>query len=109
MKIQFATKKLQKIMTKEKELKKKFGDDGARRVQSRLSQLEAADTLDDLRKLPGRCHELSGDLKNHLAVDLQHPYRLIFRPVEPVPTKKDGGLDWTRVIEVVVIDVIDYH
>lgn len=65
----------------------------------------------DVRRLPAaRCHELSGGLDGQLAVDLVHPKRLVFRPDhDPVPTKPDGGLDWTRVTRVLVTEVVDYH
>jgi hypothetical protein len=36
--------------------------------------------------------------------------RLIFAPAhEPVPRKPDGGLDWTQVTAVCILDVEDYH
>ena len=77
----------------------------------RLDQLQAADTLDDLAKLPGaRCHELTADRKGQLAVDLVHPKRLIFMPDhDPTPEKPDGGLDWQKVTRAIVIEIVDYH
>ena len=63
-----------------------------------------------MRLLPGRCHELTGDRAGQLALDLDHPYRLIFMPFhDPIPTKADGGLDWTAVTAVVIVGVEDYH
>jgi hypothetical protein len=45
-----------------------------------------------------------------LAVDLIHPKRLVFVPDHaPVPTKDDGGLDWTGVTRIVVVEITDYH
>ena len=36
--------------------------------------------------------------------------RLIFMPFhDPIPTKADGGLDWTAVTAVVIVGVEDYH
>ena len=44
------------------------------------------------------------------SANLDHPYRLIFRPAEePVPVKEDGGLDWARVTAVVIIGIEDTH
>ena len=74
-------------------------------------RVKAADTLEDLGKAPGaRCHELTANLKGQLAVDLVHPYRLVFRPDhDPVPAKEDGGLNWQAVTRVIIIDIVDYH
>lgn len=45
-----------------------------------------------------------------LAVDLKHPQRLIFQPDDdPVPRKADGGLDWSLVTRVMILEIVDYH
>jgi len=49
--------------------------------------------LEIVRALPGRCHELHGNLDGVLSLDLEHPYRLLFEPTEPPPRLPDGGLD----------------
>jgi proteic killer suppression protein len=90
-------------------LSRRYGDIGAKKIRSRLSQLEAADSLADLRSLPGRWHELTGDREGHLAADLHQPYRMIVRPAEPVPRADDGGLDWSRVTTVIITEITDYH
>ena len=44
------------------------------------------------------------------AVDLVHPYRLVFEPNhKPVPRKEDGGIDTERVTAITILDVVDYH
>jgi proteic killer suppression protein len=67
--------------------------------------------LEDLRDLPqARCHELHGKRKGQLSVDLDGPYRLVFKPAnDPLPKKSDGGLDWTRVTAIMIIGVEDTH
>jgi len=41
---------------------------------------------------------LTGNLKGKLAMDLDHPYRLLFEPLHDlVPCKDDGGIDWTNI------------
>ena len=67
--------------------------------------------LEDLRNLPqARCHELTGDYRGMLAVDLEQPKRLIFQPDHnPRPEKDDGGLDWEQVTAVVILAIADYH
>ncbi len=63
-----------------------------------------------MRNLPGRCHELVQDRAGQLSLDLDHPYRLIFAPAnEPLPTKPDGGIDWTQVTAVNILGVEDTH
>lgn len=43
-------------------------------------------------------------------MDLDGPYRLIFEPADdPVPTKDDGGLDWSRVTTIRALGVEDTH
>lgn len=82
----------------------------ARKIQQRLKDLQAAETLADMRVLPGRCHELHGNLAGHLSLDLDHPYRLLFRPaVDLDPSRGGGGLDWSAVSAVVVVAIVDTH
>jgi proteic killer suppression protein len=90
---------------------KRFGALRSKLLKRRLNELQAADTLDLLRRLPQtRCHELKGNRKGQLSVDLDHPYRLIFEPADsPLPKKTDGGLDWNKVTKVMIIGVEDTH
>jgi plasmid maintenance system killer protein len=89
---------------------KVFGERTAKVVRRRLDELHAAGCLADIAKLPAaRCHELKGDREGQLAVDLDHPRRLVFEPSPPPPLRDDGGLDWSKVTSIVVIEVIDYH
>ena len=79
-------------------------------IQSRLADLVAAENLETMRTLPGRCHELTENLAGYFALDLVHPMRLIFKPVdEPLPLTKGGGLDWLEVRNVEVWRIGDYH
>jgi proteic killer suppression protein len=111
MEINFSSRTLQKVCNSEKEMRTKFGKPLAERLQQRLAELKAAETLEDIRWLPpARCHELSQDRKGQVAVDLVQPKRLIFEPDHnPVPRKPDGGLDWPHVTRIRVIEIIDYH
>lgn len=110
MEVLFVSEKVRRALSTHRVLEKDWGKIGAKKIALRLQQLAAAPTLADMRQLPGRCHELAGDRRGHLAVDVEHPYRLVFRPtVEPGPKKPDGGLDWTRVDSIIVIEIVDYH
>lgn len=103
--------KARELFSSQEELVKKFGAEQAAVIMRRLNQLAAADNLALMGSLPpARCHELVGNRAGQFAVSLKGPYRLIFEPaVTPVPETRDGGIDRTRVTEIVVIGVIDYH
>lgn len=87
-----------------------FGQRTSKVLGRRLDELRAARSLADVARLPAaRCHELKGPRLGQLAVDLDHPRRLVFEPSDPPPRREDGGLDWSKVTSIVVIEVIDYH
>jgi len=111
MELYFKRSKDQKIFNSERDLIKHIGRDNARKIQQRLSELAAADALEDMVHLKSaRCHELSGDRKGQFAVDLKHPFRLIFEPFhDPIPRKEDGGIDRTKVTRIIILEVEDYH
>jgi proteic killer suppression protein len=107
----FASEKLRKILSNEKEIYRKYGAERGRIMIRRLVQLRAAMTLEVMRTLPqAKCHELGQDRQGQLAVDADYPYRLIFEPAQdPLPVKSDGGLDWKGVTTIRIIEVVDYH
>lgn len=72
--------------------------------------LRAAPTLADMHGVPGNCHGLSSDRAGEFAVDLRGPYRLIFVPDhDPVPQLNDGGIDTSKVTDIRIKEVDDYH
>lgn len=89
----------------------KYGKRMAEKIQQRMAELQAAESLADMREMPGaRCHELTGNLAGLLAVDLVHPDRLVFSPDhETRPELPDGGLDWQNVTKIVIEGIGDYH
>lgn len=109
MKINFKKEKLKEQLESDRDMTRKYGPDGAKMIQARLLQLRAADCLADLTGSPGDWHELSGDRKGQIAAKLHGAFRLIFEPVEPVPRKADGGIDWSRVESVQILEIVDYH
>lgn len=110
MQIHFRTRKLEKVCTGHKEGIKKLGPECARKLRARMADLDAASTLSDMRNLPGRLHELTGNRHGQLSLDLKHPYRLLFRPaVEPTPRTEDGGLDYSQIDAVQIVDIEDTH
>ena len=111
MEIQFRNAKLQKLCNSAKKLRGEYGTRMAALIQQRLMELAAAEVLADMRFIVGaRCHELAQNFNGHLAVDLVHPDRLVFRPsVRQPPRKPDGGLDWDQVTSIEVVGIGDYH
>lgn len=111
MDIMFSNRKMEKICNSQTLLVQKYGARQAKLIRRRLDELAAADTLDDMRRLPqARCHELRENRAGQLSVDLVGSYRLLFVPAsEPIPRKPDGGLDWSRVTAVRIVGVEDTH
>lgn len=111
MDILFSSTKLEKEFNDINLLQRRHGPRRAKLIRRRLDELRAADSLFVIRQLPAaRCHELKGNRAGQLSVDLDHPYRLIFEPYNtPIPKKPDGGLDWTRITKIMIVDVEDTH
>ena len=78
-----------------------------------LAQLWAASSLAVFAppmSPPHRCHELTGNRKGQLTVDLDHPYRLVFVPNHnPLPLRAEGGLDWKSVTAIEIKAIEDTH
>ena len=110
MKIAYANSRIEKICTDEKRGKKELGQVGMRILTNRLVQIAGANNLEELRNRPGSWHELTGNRWGQLATSLDGLNRLVFEPNDdPYPTKPDGGLDWSAVTEVIIIEITDYH
>lgn len=111
MLIYFKSKKLEKQCNDDKEARRAHGDRRAGLLRHRLDDLAAAATLAVMRPpMPGRCHELTADRSGQLALDLDHPYRLIFDVADdPIPKLPDGSLDWSQVRSIRILEIVNYH
>ena len=110
MDIRFDTSKLAKLCNSEKNLRKEYGPEMARKIQQRLGQLALLPLWKGTRTLPGTVDELRQNLKGLLAISLIGQERLAFKPDhEPPPAKEDGGLDWRKVTKLNVVGIGDYH
>ncbi len=110
MKITFSDKKLNKIANDDRKMDRELGKPRAEKLRLRLTQLQDAETLEDVRYLPGNYHELTNDRKGQWACDLDQPYRLVFEPHEkPIPTNEHGQYIWLKIVGVEIIEIIDYH
>lgn len=111
MEIQFRTARMQRACSSERESNRQWGPQNARRIRQRLAELHAADNLADIGTLPAaRLHLLRGDRVGQFAVDVVHPFRLIFEPMhDPLPRKADGGIDLSKVTRIRILEMTDYH
>jgi plasmid maintenance system killer protein len=113
MNITFATTRLKKQINEEKTMVKDFGTVRAKKLKIVMAQLRAVPTLGAFAppmSPPHRCHELIGDRKGQLTVDLDHPYRLVFVPNhDPLPQRAEGGLDWGLVTNITIMGIEDTH
>lgn len=72
----------------------------AKMIHHRINQLYSIDTVELMIQFKiGRCHELKGSRKNEYALDLIHPFRLVF--------VKDGFNDRVEIVKIISIE--DYH
>lgn len=104
------TRRLAAALSSDKQRVRTYGAGTARRLHSRLSQLLDADNLGTMLSLSGACHELHQNRAGQLGLNVTGNLRLIFKPtVDPPPEKPDGGLDWTSVSAITILEVTDYH
>lgn len=70
----------------------------AEKIHMRIDQISAADTVEMMIQFHiGRCHALTQNRKGQYAVDLVHPYRLVFEKIG-------------NEIQIVnVLEIVDYH
>ncbi len=79
MDIEFKTKKLKSECLEYVVAKKVYGYKMAEKIAQRIGELRMADTVEMLVQFSiGRCHPLKGNRKGEYAMDLVHPYRLVF-------------------------------
>ena len=98
MDITYKNKRIEKVCTDAKTAEMTYGQDMADKIHQRVDEINAADTVELMIQFRiGRCHPLSQNRKGQYAVDLVHPYRLVFE-------KKGGEIQIANILEIV-----DYH
>lgn len=80
MDIEFINKKMHKACNSSSEMVRRWGPKMAKKLQQRLVELAAANTLADMKGMPGHCHELTANRKGRLAVNLFNPIALSSNP-----------------------------
>ncbi|GHU42375.1 hypothetical protein FACS1894111_06230 [Clostridia bacterium] len=98
LEIEFKTNKLKKQCTVYSISVKEYGKNRADKIAQRMNELQASDSVDELIQYSiGRCHALKGNREGEFAMDLVHPYRLIFEKCN-------------HIVELIRITSIeDYH
>jgi proteic killer suppression protein len=108
LEIKFKNKKIREMCEKRVVAEQKLGALGARKLGSRLGELEAAIQVTDL--IAGNPHPLRHDRAGQFALDLVGGCRLVFAPAHnPCPTRPDGSIDWAQVKIVCIEYIGDYH
>lgn len=98
MLIEYNSKSIEKVCTNASAAVKKHGQAMADKINQRIDEITAADSVEEMIQYKiGRCHPLQNNRKSQYAVDLVHPYRLVFE-------KKGNQINIVNIIEIV-----DYH
>lgn len=98
MDITYKNKKIEKICTNAKTAEKTYGLLMAEKIHQRVDEISAADNVEMMIQFHiGRCHSLKQNRKGQYAVDLVHPYRLVF--------EKNG-----EEIQIAnILEIVDYY
>src|SRR5947208_10174967 len=121
MKLRASDKKLRAVLEDERECAKLFGTAMAKKIILRLTSLRAAKSLADFWPAysgPERCHELKGNLAGTYSMDVKQPYRILFKPTDPVEeVEKELGSEeelgakqrWMAIRSIELISIEDTH
>lgn len=110
MKLSYKNNKLEKSLRTDKGLTKSYGN-LAKKIKQRRIQLENADNLEVISKLPVlRLHQHIGKGKGTWSIDIQENWRILFSiDQNPIPTLEDGGVDLKAITIISIESVEDPH
>jgi proteic killer suppression protein len=110
LKVDFLKSKDKAFLENSKQVTKAYGPEAAKKLKTRLDDLNAAQSVEDMRLLAGHWEELKNDRAGQFSARLHGGYRLIVKPQkQPPPAKPDGGLDWCAIDSIHIVEVVDYH
>lgn len=111
MEIEFKSKKLKKACNEEASGHREWGQNRARKVGQRLTELRAVANLLEFSKIPGTgFHPLHQNRQGQFAVSLNGNWRLVFLPLEnPNSRLPDGSVDLENISGIKILEVEDYH
>ena len=98
MDITYKNRKIERICTNAKVADREYGSQMSAKIHMRIDEIRAVDTVEEMIQFRiGRCHALKGNRKGQYAVDLEHPYRLVFKT-------HGNEIECAHILEIV-----DYH
>ena len=110
MTVSVGSRKLAKILAKPATIDKHLGTAIAKQVRKRLDDIHAAETLVDIRYVPGRLEELTGDRRGQFSLRVSANVRLIIEPANDAEClKNEDGFDLRSVTAVRIVEIVDYH
>lgn len=110
LKIDFLSVKDKEFFESSKQVTKAHGPENAKKLKVRLDDLDAAQSMEDMRHLAGHSEELQNDRKGQFSARLHGGLRRIVKPQkQPPPSKPDGGLDWPTIDSIYIVEMVDYH
>jgi proteic killer suppression protein len=105
--LEYKSKKIREHCENPQVAQKIYGAKIGTRLTQRVAELSAATSLQDIKLIPSaRLHRLSGKRADEYAVDLVHPFRLVFKPI------LQDGADINELVSINIVrinEVIDYH
>lgn len=109
MDISCRNKKLKKLLESKNALIKKYGKVRAKKIATRMQNLQDLDCLEDVPcQPPCRRHQLVKDRDEEFTVDIEKQWRIVFQPYhEPIPRKSDGGIDLKQVTHILILDICE--
>lgn len=110
----FVKGKLKAALEDEAVCNRHYGRDMTKKIMIRVNELRAADSLADFwppMSGPERCHELKGNLAGTFSIDLKHPYRLLFVPIEETAQddRSDEKKRWASITKIEIVAIEDTH
>ena len=98
MEIKYKNKTIEKVCTRQSEAIRRYGPRMAQKIDQRINEIQASDSVEFMIKYRlGRCHSLTNNRKEQYAVDLVHPYRLVFEA------------RGEEVQIALIVEIVDYH
>jgi len=104
MKVSYDSKKLEKILTNERLIKKHYSNFYIK-LLNRLSEIKAAKNLNDIPHFPPpRRHKLTQNFSDCWGIDVSKNFRIILKP-----DCDYDEYDLTTIDSIMIVSIEDYH
>ena len=109
MDVEFKNSHIKELCENSRSAKQELGEACAKKLRSRIADIQAAASVHDL--IAGKPHPLTGKKDSmKYSIRLDKGMRLLIEPDQnPMPSRDDGGIDWTRVTKVKITYIGNYH